>query len=254
MAAPDVREMDFAIPRLLGESAAMRRVREALICLSSADLPVLLRGESGTGKTLAASVLAELSGCSHELSILDCTANAPSAATIAMLERRLSQECRPRRALLIEELGDAPLYLQDIVVRHFRAVAGLRSPWLLIGTTGRDLENLAHTGRLRRELVELFATRSVWLPPLRMRPADVGMLAKHFTETRAVARRRQVALSNDALQLFRAHRWPGNAAQLASVVEKAIERCDGPLITAAQIERALGAESRRSYQPETPVS
>jgi DNA-binding NtrC family response regulator len=221
--------------QLIGISAPMQRVREALIDAARRRDPVLLRGEKGTGKTRAAHLLHALAESGKPLLTL-----ANGAAKLvgggAALSANLLAAARAGRTLLVEEIGDAPLFIQDVLLSACRLEPTLRDRHWLLATTSRDLEALAQRSRFRKELLEFFGA-GIWLPPLRMRRVDIAPLARTFS-----ARRKRV-IADDAVKALEACRWPGNTSQLELAIDELVSAYEHAL-TAREVEQWIERRKR----------
>ncbi len=186
---------------LIGDSAAMLDLRRGLARLARLDLPVLLRGETGTGKELAARVLHDASPRAHGPFVAVNLAAVPPALAAAELFGAArgaftgAEQARPgyfRLAaggtLMLDEIGEATPEVQSLLLRalesrEVQAVGGgtpLRIDVRLLAATDADLEAAGRDGRFRSPLLHRLASCQVHLPPLRRRRDDVGRLLRHF--------------------------------------------------------------------------
>ncbi len=197
-----------------GRSVASWRVRERLHALAPLRVPVLVRGEPGSGRDTLVHALHDLAGSGAALVVL--RPQAPSAGD-------------PRSARL-----DAPVYL-DEVGRHPReagrrwaerlaaADAGSRGGFRLYASTSQDLAALARSGAFDPALARRLARFSIELPPLRARKADLPQMVRALTPRVAAALGHPgVRMRPSAVARLRAHAWPGNVAELVAVLERAV--------------------------------
>lgn len=203
----------------------MQRVRQRLREESGARR-VLVRGESGTGKTLAARVFHELGGGGPLIGV--CCECATQRQLIGALDQASDG------TLLLEEIGSARPELQRTVLD---ALDGSRIR--LAATTHKNLENMVKRSLLDGALLDGLRP-VVWLPPLRTRRADVPVLALHFA--RRASREHgapPVVFSDDALAVLTAQPWPVNVRQLHDFVERIVLLHPDALVGAALVEREI---------------
>jgi two-component system response regulator AtoC len=249
---------------LLGESEPMRRVHQQLeqICrlASHADgMPpnVLIVGETGTGKDLAARTLHSQSARAERPFVhVDCAAlpanlieaelfgHVRGAFTGAHNARTGLIEAAENGTLFLDEVAELPLELQAklLAVLERRAVRRVGSSrersvaaWL-IAASNRDLDDMVKSGDFRSDLYYRMKVLTLPLPPLRERGDDILLLVRHFAS--AIARRYglgEARFAKDAVQALVAYRWPGNVRELMHSVERAILLSGGEPVTAATL-------------------
>ncbi|RLB59684.1 MAG: phage shock protein operon transcriptional activator [Deltaproteobacteria bacterium] len=238
------------IPEALGRSEAFLRFQEELSRVAPVERPVLILGERGTGKELAALRLHYLSRRWREpLVTLNCAAMAPGLITAELFgheagaftgaaRRRAGRfEAADGGTLFLDEIGNIPLEAQEQILRVveygvFERVGGTRPVKVdtrLVGATHADLAAMAARGLFMRDLLDRLSFEVLHLPPLREREGDIELLALHFAARMAaeLGRREVVGFSPAALRRLRAHDWPGNVRELKNVVERAVYRCPG---------------------------
>jgi DNA-binding NtrC family response regulator len=244
LAAPDVTS-------LVGESEAMRRVKLLLPRVASSPATtVLITGESGTGKDLAARAIHTLSDRAEEPFVnITCSAlpaelleselfgHERGAFTDAKLRKQGLFEQAHRGTIFLDEIGEMALPLQAKLLRfleekRFRRVGGtteIDADVRIIAATNVDLRRAVRDGAFREDLYYRLAVLAVHLPPLRERVGDIGLLALHFlARFREQIGRDIQELSPEALRLLRSHPWPGNVRELRNAVERAVLLADGP--------------------------
>jgi DNA-binding NtrC family response regulator len=225
-----------AFGRLLGASVAMRRLYPLCERLARADVPVILEGETGTGKEVLAEALHEQGPrASGPFVVFDCTAVPPNlveselfghekgAFTGALGTRKGVFEQAHGGTLLIDEIGDLEMSLQPKLLRvlersEVRRVGGnqvLRFDVRLVAATRRDLDREIEAGRFRDDLFHRLAVARVELPPLRDREGDVRLLAQSFWDKLGG---KPEALSNEVLARWAKASWPGNVRELRNAV------------------------------------
>lgn len=239
--------MEPAFPEALGDSDAFLKAQEELSRAALADRPLLILGERGTGKELAARKVHYLSlRWSGPFLALNCAALAPTlvedelfgheagAYTGARGQRPGRFEKADGGTLVLDELGSAPLPVQEKLLRVveygvFERVGGSRPVNVdvrVIGATNADLPGLAADGRFKADLLDRLAFEVVILPPLREREGDVELLARHFAARMAAELDLDgpPELGGRVLKELAAYPWPGNVRELKNVVERAVHR------------------------------
>jgi len=240
-------------PEALGRSEAFLTFQENLSRAAKVDRPILLIGERGTGKELAAARMHYLSPRWREpLVALNCAALAPSlieselfgheaGAFTGAARRRIGRfEAAHGGSLFLDELGGIPLEVQEKVLRVveygvFERVGGsspVRVDVRLIGATNADLPALAAQGRFKADLLDRLSFEVLVLPPLREREGDVMFLANYFAARMAheLGRADVPLFSDRAVADLEGYSWPGNIRELKNVVERAVYRSDSSVI------------------------
>ncbi|HTX62471.1 MAG TPA: sigma 54-interacting transcriptional regulator [Acidimicrobiales bacterium] len=224
--------------RLIGQSPEMRQLYPLCERLAAIDVPLVIEGETGTGKEVLAESLHECGPrASAPLVVFDCTAVPPSlvesdlfghergAFTGAVGTRKGVFEQADGGTLLIDEIGDLDLALQPKLLRaiersEVRRVGGdrpIRVNVRLLCATRRDLDREVQAGRFRDDLFHRLAVTRIELPPLRRRRGDVPVLAQHFASELGGDKR---ALSGDVLLRWEEYAWPGNVRELRNTVAR----------------------------------
>ena len=234
----------------LGQSEAFLAFTEQLSRVARVDRPVLLIGERGSGKELAAAKLHYLSGrWEAPLVALNCAALAPAlieaelfghergAFTGALGERAGRFEAADGGTLLLDEIGLIPIEAQEKILRaveygSFERVGSSRPTSVdvrIIGATNADLPALARDGRFKEDLLDRLSFEVLHVPPLRERREDIPLLAQHFAARMAteLGLENPPAFSRTAAHALLEHAWPGNIRELKNVVERAVYRADG---------------------------
>ncbi|UCG12067.1 MAG: phage shock protein operon transcriptional activator [Deltaproteobacteria bacterium] len=266
----------------LGQSEIFLEFQERLSRVAPVDRPVLLMGERGTGKELAASRLHFLSKrWQGPLVALNCAALAPSlleselfgyekGAFTGAVQRRAGRfEVADGGTLFLDEIGNIPMEVQEKILRVveysvFERV-GSSTPVevdvRIIAATNADLESLVEGGMFKRDLLDRLSFEVLFVPPLRERRGDILLLANHFATRMAFELDRETMpqFSGDAVALLESYPWPGNVRELKNVVERAVYRSDSdliadivfdPFISPYEERRPLGPESETSDEPE----
>jgi DNA-binding NtrC family response regulator len=239
--------------RVVGASTEMRRIYELCHRLANASVPVVVEGETGTGKEVMAEALHEQGArAAGPFVVFDCTSVAPSlveaelfghergAFTGAVGARRGVFEQAHGGSLLIDEIGDLDLSLQPKLLRaiergEVRRVGGdrpIKVDVRVLAATRRDLDREVAGGRFRDDLYHRLAVARVELPPLRHRQGDVPVLVRHFLGQLGAP---EAAIPPDVLQRWSLDAWPGNVRELRNAVSRRV---------------ALGELAERASRPE----
>jgi len=248
------------LAELSGRSPAMRAVRAFVRRAAEVDASVLLTGETGTGKSLAARLIHENSRrASGPLMVVNCAGVPQSlfeselfghergAFTGATGAREGLVEAASGGTLFLDEVGDLPVAQQSKLLtvleeRTVRRVGSVRSRPVelrVVSGTGTDLEEALEVGSFRRDLFHRLAVLRCCIPPLRDRPEDALYLARRFL--RRLGRRYDVDelhLSPDGASLVESYGWPGNVRELAHALEAAVILARSPVVTAEALRRA----------------
>jgi transcriptional regulator with AAA-type ATPase domain/tetratricopeptide (TPR) repeat protein len=246
---------------VLGESAAIVAVREQISRLLRPPArrlpPILILGETGTGKGLLASTIHRSSArAAGPFVDVNCSAIPETLleAELFGFERGAFTDARQAKAglfqaanggtMFLDEIGLLPLAMQAkllkvIEERSVRRLGSTHSEPLdvsVIAATSEDLPAAAQAGRFRADLYHRVAVVTLTLPPLRARGRDVVLLAEHFLARACDDYGLPLkVLSEDAQAALTAYRWPGNVRELANVLERAVLLSDGARLTAAEL-------------------
>ncbi len=260
---------------ILGQSESFLELQEQLSRVAKVDRPVLIIGERGTGKELAASRLHYLSNRWREPFLtLNCSALSPAlieselfgheaGAFTGAVSRRMGRfEAASGGTLFLDEIGAIPLEAQEKILRvveygAFERVGGsqaIRTDVRIIGATNADLPALAEEGRFKRDLLDRLSFEVLRLPPLRRRKDDIRLLADHFAARMAheLGREEVPEFSEDAMAALEAYGWPGNVRELKNVVERAVYRAEGPLIGEIQFNPFVPAFEEKVQRVTAP--
>lgn len=259
---------------LIGESSALREARrqiEAMAAIAGDSPPtVLILGETGTGKDVAARVLHRLSSRSDRPFVhIDCTAlpkemmeaelfgHVRGAFTSAHVSRAGLIEAAEDGTAFLDEIGELPLPLQAKLLnvlerRQLRRVGSTREvpvPVRFVAATNRNLSAMLSRGEFRDDLYFRLNVLTVSLPPLRSCRQDIPLLARHFVDVTARAYGRAApALHDDAIAALAAYEWPGNVRELKNVIERSVLLSDSSGISAQSLRLAAPAAASRAAQ------
>ncbi|MCW5982213.1 MAG: sigma 54-interacting transcriptional regulator [Bryobacteraceae bacterium] len=229
---------------MVGDSPRLRQVLQAIAKVAPATSTVLIRGESGVGKELAARAIHRNSPRSNKPFVaVNCAAltetllesemfgHERGAFTGAVVQKRGKLEEANGGSVFLDEVGEMPAALQVKLLRvlqerEFERVGGnraIKTDIRLIAATNRDLEEMVRNGFFRQDLYYRLNVISITMPPLRERVEDIPLLAAYFIQKHArVAPRRVKGISEKARACLLHYDWPGNIRELENVVERAL--------------------------------
>jgi psp operon transcriptional activator len=244
----------ISLTEALGQSEIFLEFQERLSRVAAVNRPVLLLGERGTGKELAANRLHYLSNrWQGPFLALNCAALSSSlieselfgyergAFTGAEQRRAGRFEAANRGTLFLDEIGNIPLQVQEKILRvveysTFERVGSsesIEADVRIIAATNADLKSLADVNVFKRDLLDRLSFEVLFLPPLRERREDILLLANFFAGRMAVelGRKEIPQFSPKAVEALEGYHWPGNIRELKNVVERAVYRSDSLQIT-----------------------
>ena len=247
----------------MGAASGLRSVMERVEQVSRTDAPVLVLGETGSGKEVVARAIHSRSARARgpflrvncgaipsELVDSELFGHEKGSFTGAISTRKGWFERADGGTLFLDEIGELPPAAQVRLLRvlqdgSFERVGGqrmLHADVRIVAATHREMAAMIADGRFRQDLWYRISVFPIILPPLRDRVEDIDALALHFAG-RAGMRLRGVPLSpsDRDLALLRQYRWPGNVRELAAVIERAAILGDGQHL---DVETALGGEAR----------
>jgi len=249
-------------PQMIGDSPAMARVEKLIAKVAPTDSTVLILGETGTGKELAARAIHEQSlRAKQPLVPINCGAlpenlieselfgHRRGAFTGADEHRTGLLEVADGGTLFLDEIGELPAAMQAKMLRFLESGevrrVGENEPFRcdvrVVCATNRDLAEMVAEGAFREDLYFRINTFELALPPLRDRPDDIPELARHLAARAGARLQPDDPLLDDAtLAALRAHRWPGNVRELANVIEHALILSDRLPITPDDLPTRLG--------------
>ncbi len=233
-AAAECAEPPEDLP-LIGQTPAMQGLYRLVARLMHADLPVLISGESGTGKSLIARVLHDFSDRRGGNLV------TVSPADLADLEGPARVMARARGGtLVVDEIGDLDPEAQARLVRMIDAPG--EHPPRFVATSLDGLAGRLEAGRLREDLFYRLSGAVIEVPPLRARIEDIPALVAHFLARAERAGQPGRGMAPEAMELFRAYSWPGNVRQLENFVQRIALTARGQQITRAEVEAALAGQ------------
>lgn len=259
------RDADELVPEIIGRSLAVRLMREQIATVSRfRDLPVMIMGETGTGKELVAQAIHRLGGKWGDLQAINCAAvpeelfesevfgHEAGAFTGAKSARAGLFELAGQGTVFLDEVGEMQPLLQAkllraLETRHFRRVGSNRTLELrarIVSATNRPLRGLPFEP-MRSDLYFRLAAYTITTPPLRERMEDIELLAPALLRRIAATYfSSAVDLTPRAVEALHAHEWPGNVRELRSVLLHAAIHTRGGMIGVEHIAGALRERER----------
>ncbi len=242
---------------LIGQSPAMQEVFRLIADVAPTDAPVLIDGETGTGKGLAARAVHSLSArregpfvavhCAaipETLMESELFGHRKGAFTDAKETKRGRLEMAHGGTLFLDEIGEVGMRTQIDLLRVledgvFYRVGGtqpLEADFRVVAATNLDLDRAVREGRFREDLFYRLNVVRITMPPLRRRKQDIPLLAEHFLRRYALEARRPIErIGRDALDAMMVHDWPGNVRELENAIERAVVVGKGPQIRAEDL-------------------
>ena len=264
------REHNF--DEIIGRSAPMQSVFDAIEQVAETETTVLITGETGTGKELVARALHDRSNRADQVFVKVNCAALPSdlieselfghekgAFTGATEQREGRFELADGGTLLLDEIGELPLgtqakLLRALQHREFERVGGSKTIEVdtrILAATNRDLETEVEAGQFRDDLYYRLNIFPIELPPLRNRPGDVPLLAEHFCNMYASRTGKDIqSIASEAMAMLERYDWPGNVRELANIIERAVILARGDTIRADHLSIAdhAGSSASSSFQ------
>jgi DNA-binding NtrC family response regulator len=259
-----VRQQD----EIVAVSREMQQVLDTVAQVASTNSTVLITGESGTGKELVARALYDrgprrtyrfvpinCGGIPEGLLETELFGHRKGAFTSAVTDKRGLLEEADRGVLFLDEIGEMPAsmqvrllrFLQGGEVRRMGDTVTRRVDVRLIAATHRDLEREVEEGRFRGDFYYRINVVGIRIPPLRERADDIPALAQFFLRRHSIRLRRPIeGFTDGALDVLKAHPWPGNARELENAIERAVNLAAGPLLSEADLPASVALQARTS--------
>src|SRR5687768_9758975 len=256
---------------MVGESFAMRQLREQVETAAPTNGRVLIYGENGTGKELVARTIHQLSrrrngsfvevNCAaipEELIESELFGHMKGAFTGAVAEKPGRFEQANGGTIFLDEIGDMSLktqakvlrVLQEQVMERVGGTQSIRVDVRVLAATNKELPGEIRAGRFREDLYFRLNVIPIFVPPLRERQQDIPMLAEHFIAMLAAEdRKRPKRFAPEAAARLQQYSWPGNVRELRNVIERLLIFSSGDTITAQDLG-FLG----RDGVPDTPLA
>jgi formate hydrogenlyase transcriptional activator len=245
-------------PRIVGNSAALRRVLRMMRTVAPTDATVLINGETGTGKELIAEAIHKSSSRSNGPFVkVNCAAipaglleselfgHERGAYTGAVARSIGRFERANRGTVFLDEIGDLPLELQPkllrvIQERQFERLGGadtIHTDVRVICATHRNLFEMINERQFRADLFYRLSVFPVELPPLRDRPEDIHLLVHHFAMDYAARMHKPIkTISEEFLAALARHSWPGNVRELQNFIERSVILSTGAVLNGSPPE------------------
>ena len=249
--------------KLIGKSPAMQIIYEKIQEIAPIDVPVLIQGETGTGKELVAQALHRLSarkgssfvavncaGLTDSLMGSQLFGHKRGAFTGAVSDHEGYFETAEGGILFLDEIGDMPLAIQTTLLRALQEGEIIRLgesrprkiDVRVIAATHQNLQELVDKGTFRSDLLYRIRVARLHLPPLRERREDIPLLSEaFFGQARAVTRKYEVQeIAQETMQALLRYHWPGNVRELKSTFDYALIHCRGPKMQPADLPPEIG--------------
>ncbi|MFU8819270.1 MAG: sigma 54-interacting transcriptional regulator [Desulfurivibrio sp.] len=264
----------YRVSSIISNSSRMQEVLEMIHRVAASNATVLLRGESGTGKTMVAKAVHHNSKrAAGPFITVNCSALPESlleselfghergAFTGAHEARKGRFELAEGGTLFLDEIGELSTAVQVKLLsvvqdREFQRVGGSRPRKCdvrLITATNKDLEKAVADGTFREDLYYRLNVFPIYLPPLRERRTDILLLAEFFLEKFAAENGKEIRrISTPAIDLLAQYHWPGNVRELQNCLERAVLICDEETIKGYHLPPTLqSADSLRRISPSS---
>jgi formate hydrogenlyase transcriptional activator len=241
------------VPRIVGNSTALRRALRMTQLVAPTDATVLINGETGTGKELIAEAVHKHSARSNGPFVKVNCAAIPAAlleselfghergAYTGAIARTIGRFERANRGtLFLDEIGDLPLELQPKLLRVIQekqferlgSAATIHTDVRLICATHRNLDEMVNERQFRADLFYRLSVFPIELPPLRDRPEDIPLLVRHFAMHYAARMRKPItAILEEFMAALERYSWPGNVRELQNVIERSVILSTGAVLS-----------------------
>jgi PAS domain S-box-containing protein len=248
----------YSIDDIKGQSTAILQAKEMIKQYANTDFPVLLTGETGTGKELFAHALHQESTRSRGPFVsINCAAipkdlfesevfgYEPGAFTGAQRGGKVGLiELADKGTLFLDEIADIPLHLQvkllrvleEKIVYRLGSITPKQVNFRLVSATNRNLKAMIKDGSFREDLFYRISTTTISIPPLRERKEDIPVLIRFFLERMNA---QHLPCSQSALNALVNYYWPGNVRELKNVLERAVSLCNGSSIELSDLPDEL---------------
>src|SRR5262245_38505976 len=237
-------EKPMSTSELIGSSPKLAAILEDVKAVAATDCPVLIQGETGTGKELIARLIHDASARrQHRCVAINCAAlpaalveselfgHERGAFTGAVSSNMGRLQAADQGTLFLDEIGELPIELQPKLLRALQEQAferlgssrTIRVDVRIIAATNQHLGRLVEARRFRMDLYYRLNVFPITLPPLRERADDIPSLVRHFVRTFASRHRRSIThVPEDVMTALIAYRWPGNIRELQNFIERSV--------------------------------
>jgi len=254
-------------PRIIGNNHEMCKILETIESVKDSSSSIFIKGETGTGKELVAKALHYSSKKNHMPFVpINCAAipkelleselfgYEKGAFTGANSRRTGKLEEASGGTLFLDEIGELEMSLQTKFLRVLqeREIERLGSnkkikvDFRLISSTNRDFKKEVREGRFREDLLYRINIIEIQLPPLRERKEDIPLLVSEFAKEFCIRENKNVAVSDQAIQILQDYSWPGNIRQLRNVIERAIVLASGNNITIRELPEEVLSDNNKT--------
>jgi PAS domain S-box-containing protein len=266
-------KLNFNLNNIIGSSGSLKEALRITYKASNSTSTVLIRGESGTGKELIANAIHNNSSRKDKPFIkVNCAAIPETlleselfgfekgAFTGAVKSKPGKFKMADGGTIFLDEIGDMPRSMQVKLLRvlqekEFESIGGLETQKVdvrVIAATNRNLEAMLESGDFREDLYYRLNVLTIPLPPLRDRKEDINLLTDYFIKDFSSSLSKNVkAIDSEALRFLQDYHWPGNIRELQNVIERAINLCEGSIITAKDLPFYV---TNISYREESLVN
>lgn len=254
----------FSFKQIIGKDDKIRKIIEQVKTVSNTQAPVLITGETGTGKELIAKILHFLSDRrAGKFISVNCAAIPENlleselfgfekgAFTGASSSKKGKFELADGGTLFLDEIGEMAVHLQSKILRAIQekeieplgSEKTVKVDIRIITATNRDLKKRVETGHFRADLYFRLNVINIDLPPLRERRGDIFLLADFFIKKFNEVYSKQVTgISSEVKTIFESYNWPGNIRELENVIERAVIMSVSPLIDLSLLPDGLNPE------------
>ena len=268
----NLRSTRYTFDSIVGNSKVIRELKKEALKASANQFPVLITGDSGTGKELFAQAIHHASprklypfvriNCSaipKDLLESELFGYEKGAFTGAKSEGKPGKfEIAGQGTVFLDEIGDLPLVMQPKLLRvveekEFERVGGtkiIRSDFRVIAATNQNLGDMLADERFRKDLFYRLNVIPLRIPPLRERRSDIVSLAQHFLKQMArEANLSEISLEKEAAEALEKYAWPGNIRELSNVLERSLSSIDGDTIHLCDLPFYVSRTQKNLPQP-----
>ena len=265
---PQQLQLPFGIPEaLISNSLVMKRVLEQISKIAFTETPVLVEGETGTGKELVANAIHNCSPRTNQPFVVFTCANFPDtlldselfghekgAFSGATHLKKGVFEQTGNGSLLLDEIGEINLYLQPKLLRaietgRIRRLGGERETKTnvrIIGATNRSLLKEIEQGRFRKDLYYRLNAVTLSVPLLKDRKEDIPFLIEYFLKKMPITKR----ITSETVQMLLDYDWPGNVRELKNVIESSAIFSQGEKIKSSDLPKNITMKNHQLKFPE----
>ena len=272
-----LRQVEGIGPVIAESPAMIRLMREALIMHSAPSVPVLIEGETGTGKEVLARrihngesvaetpfMAVNCAAIPQELFENELFGHEGGAFTGSRAEGVAGKlEQAGKGTLFLDEVAEMPLHLQPKLLRvleerSFYRVGGVKKREFtarIVCAGNRDIADMVEKGAFRRDLYHRLRVGHLLIPPLRERKEDIRSLAEYFLHREAERKKKAFSgFAPETLSILYGYSWPGNVRELENTIERAVLMHDGELLLPGHVDFLFGGRSRAAADVTAPAA